>query len=131
MYRDSNRVRDAIQQSLNIPAIRALQRVGITTVRKYAVRAGFTFLGGNTKMLDQAGLAGALGTVEVRPLDMTATFGAFGNGGKVTKPRYILKVAVPTARSSTRPASPSRRRCGSRPPPTSWPTSSPATRTAP
>ncbi len=95
VYRGLIQVREAIQQSLNIPAIRALQRVGIATVRKYAVKAGFTFLGGNTKMLDQAGLAGALGTVEVRPLDMTAAFGAFGNGGKVTKPRYILKVLGP------------------------------------
>ncbi len=95
VYRGLIQVREAIQQSLNIPAIRALQRVGIATVRKYAVKAGFTFLGGNTRMLDQAGLAGALGTVEVRPLDMTAAFGAFGNGGKVTKPRYILKVLGP------------------------------------
>jgi penicillin-binding protein 1A len=91
-YKGLIRVRDALQQSLNIPAIRALQRVGSSTVRKYAVRAGFTFLNGNNRMLDQANLAGALGTVEVRPLDMTAAFGAFGNGGKVTKPRYILKV---------------------------------------
>jgi membrane peptidoglycan carboxypeptidase len=59
------------------------------------VKAGFTFLGGNTRMLDEANLAGALGTVEVRPLDMTAAFGAFGNGGKVTQPRYILKVLGP------------------------------------
>ena len=95
VYRGLIRVRDAIQQSLNIPAIRALQRVGIATVRRYAVKAGFTFLNGNNKMLDEAGLAGALGTVEVRPLDMTAAFGAFGNGGKVTQPRYILKVVGP------------------------------------
>lgn len=94
-YRGLIRVREAIQQSLNIPAIRALQRVGITTVRRYAVKAGFTFLNGNNRMLDEAGLAGALGTVEVRPLDMTSAFGAFGNGGKVTKPRYILKVVGP------------------------------------
>ena len=96
VYRGYIQVRDAIQQSLNIPAIRALQEVGITTVRKYAVKAGFSFLDdyGN-KALDLAGLAGALGTVEVRPLDMTAAFGAFGNGGKVTKPRYILKVLGP------------------------------------
>ena len=59
------------------------------------MKAGFTFLGGNDRMLDQANLAGALGTVEVRPLDMTTAFGAFGNGGKVTKPRYILKVEAP------------------------------------
>ena len=94
-YRGLVSVRQAIQQSLNIPAIRALQRTGVSTVRKYAVKAGFTFLGGNDKMLDQANLAGALGTVEVRPIDMTTAFGAFGNGGKVTKPRYILKVVAP------------------------------------
>jgi penicillin-binding protein 1A len=94
-YRGLIRVREAIQQSLNIPAIRALQQTGITAVRRYAVKAGFTFLGNNRKMLDQAGLAGALGTVEVRPLDMTAAFGAFGNGGKVTEPRYILRVEAP------------------------------------
>jgi penicillin-binding protein 1A len=93
-YRGLIPVRKALQLSLNIPAIRALQRTGITTVRKYAVKAGFTFLE-DDKMLDRAGLAGALGTVEVRPLDMTAAFGAFGNNGKVTKPRYILRVESP------------------------------------
>ena len=92
-YQGYIRVRDAIQQSLNIPAIRALQATGIVPVRRYALKAGYTFLPkyGN-RALDVAGLAGALGTVEVRPLDMTAAFGAFGNGGKVTQPRYIQKV---------------------------------------
>ena len=94
-YRGLIPVRTALQQSLNIPAIRALQRVGAATVRKYAVKAGFQFLAGNNRMLDEASLAGALGTVEVRPLDMTAAFGAFGNNGKVTKPRHILKVLGP------------------------------------
>ncbi len=94
-YRGPIKVRDAIQQSLNVPAIRALQRVGIANVRRYAVKAGFSFLGGNDKMLDEASLAGALGTVEVRPLDMTSAFGAFGNSGKVTQPRYVLKVVAP------------------------------------
>lgn len=84
-------VREALQYSLNIPAIRALHRTGVKTVRKYAVKAGFSFINGD-KMLDQAGLAGAIGTVEVRPVDMVAAFGAFGNGGTVTQPRHILKV---------------------------------------
>ncbi|MFV2064043.1 MAG: transglycosylase domain-containing protein [Chloroflexota bacterium] len=85
-------VRQALQQSYNIPAIRALHRTGIKEVRQRAVKAGMTFLNGNKKALDQAGLAGAIGTVEVKPVDMVATFGAFANGGKVTRPRYILKV---------------------------------------
>ncbi len=87
-------VREALQYSLNIPAIRALDRTGIRTVRKYAMKAGFSFINGD-RMLDEAGLAGAIGTVEVRPVDMVAAFGAFGNGGKVTQPRYILKVEDP------------------------------------
>jgi membrane peptidoglycan carboxypeptidase len=87
-------VREALQYSLNIPAIRALDRTGIRTVRKYAVRAGFSFINGD-HMLDEAGLAGAIGTVEVRPVDMVAAMAAFGNAGKVTQPRHILKVEDP------------------------------------
>ena len=89
-------VRDALQQSLNVPAIRALDRTGIKTVRKYAVKAGYEFLPdfGN-RALDVAGLAGAIGTVEVRPLDHAKAFGAFGNNGKVTEPRYILSITGP------------------------------------
>ena len=92
-------VRDALQQSLNVPAIRALHRTGIKTVRKYAVKAGYEFIpepfGFGNKALDAAGLAGAIGTVEVRPLDMVKAFGAFGNQGKVTEPRYILSIEGP------------------------------------
>ena len=92
-------VRDALQQSLNVPAIRALHRTGVKTVRKYAVKAGYEFLpepvGFGNKALDVAGLAGAIGTVEVRPLDMVKAFGAFGNNGKVTRPRYVLEIKGP------------------------------------
>jgi membrane peptidoglycan carboxypeptidase len=84
-------LRKALQYSLNLPAIRALHRVGPATVAKYARRAGFTFING-PKHLEQAGLAGAIGTVEVRLIDLLAAYGAFGNGGVVNSPRYILKV---------------------------------------
>jgi membrane peptidoglycan carboxypeptidase len=92
-------VRDALQQSLNVPAIRALHKTGVKTVRKYAVKAGYQFIpepyGFGNKALDVAGLAGAIGTVEVRPLDMVKAFGAFGNNGKVTRPRYVLEIKGP------------------------------------
>ena len=89
-------VRDALQQSLNVPAIRALAETGVKTVRKYAVQGGYEFLPtfGN-KALDVAGLAGAIGTVEVRPLDHVAMFGSFGNNGRVTQPRYVLEIEGP------------------------------------
>lgn len=85
------RVREALHYSLNIPAIRAMDRVGPTAVAQASQRAGLTFLGGPDS-LERAGLAGAIGTVELKMLELTATFGAFGNGGVVTQPRMILKV---------------------------------------
>ena len=84
-------VRKALQYSLNIPAIRALHRTGVKTVRRYANKAGLSYLRG-PRHLDEAGLAGGIGTVEVRLIDLVAAYGAFGNGGKVTRPRHILRV---------------------------------------
>ncbi len=84
-------VRRALQYSLNIPAIRALQRVGNERVANTAEKMGIRFFGGRTAFL-QSGLAGALGTVEVRPLDLTAAYGTIANGGVHIPPRMILDV---------------------------------------
>jgi len=84
-------VRKALQYSLNIPAIRALQRVGNSQVDKTAEALGLRFTGGRTGYL-QSGLAGALGTVEVRPLDLTSAFGGLADGGVHVPPRMILEI---------------------------------------
>ncbi len=84
-------VRDALQYSLNIPAIRALERVGSERVADTAAAMGIRFAGGRDAFL-QAGLAGALGTVEVRPLDLTSAYGTIANGGVHVPPRMILEV---------------------------------------
>jgi membrane peptidoglycan carboxypeptidase len=84
-------VRKALQYSLNVPAIRALNRVGNEVVAARAENFGIRFTGG-TKGFLQAGLAGAIGTVEVRPIDLTSAFGALGNGGIRVPPRMILEV---------------------------------------
>lgn len=84
-------VRKALQYSLNVPAIRALHRVGSEAVADRAAKFGIRFTGGRKAFL-QAGLAGALGTVEVRPLDLTSAFGALGNGGARLPPRMILEI---------------------------------------
>ena len=84
-------VRDALQMSLNIPAIRALERVGSAAVADTADKLGIAFAGGRKAFLD-AGLAGAIGTVEVSPLDLTSAFGALGNDGVHVPPRLILEI---------------------------------------
>lgn len=84
-------VRDALQYSLNIPAIRALHRVGNETVADQAEALGLQFAGGRGAFL-RAGLAGAIGTVEVRPLDLTNAYATLANGGVRNAPRMILEV---------------------------------------
>ncbi len=84
-------VRQALQMSLNIPAIRALQRVGNAAVADQAAKMGLSFLGGKPAFM-AAGLAGALGTVEVRPLDLVAAYGTIANGGVHEPTRMILEI---------------------------------------
>jgi membrane peptidoglycan carboxypeptidase len=88
-------VRQALQFSLNIPAIRALQRVGSQAVASRAKTLGIKFAGGS-KAFMQAGLAGAIGTVEVRPIDLTGAYGALANGGKLAPHRLVLEIDGPT-----------------------------------
>jgi membrane peptidoglycan carboxypeptidase len=91
-------VRRALQYSLNIPAIRALHRVGSKRVAETAGKMGIRFAGGRKAFL-QAGLAGALGTVEVRPLDLTSAYGTIANGGVHVPPRMVLEVRAPDGRT--------------------------------
>ena len=84
-------VRRALQYSLNIPAIRALHRVGNERVADTAEAMGIRFTGGRKAFL-QAGLAGALGTVEVRPIDLTSAYGTIANGGVRVPPRMVLEI---------------------------------------
>jgi membrane peptidoglycan carboxypeptidase len=90
-------VRSALQQSLNLPAIRALQRVGSPAVADVAAKLGINFPAGPQSFL-QAGLAGAIGTVETRPIDLTSAFGGLANGGVHVPTRMILSITGPDGR---------------------------------
>jgi penicillin-binding protein 1A len=91
-------VRNALQMSLNIPAIRAYQRVGGPAVADMAAAMGLRFQGGRDALL-QAGLAAAIGTVEVRPLDLVSAYGTIANGGVSVPPRMILSIAGPDGKA--------------------------------
>ena len=88
------RARQALQLSLNLPAIRALERVGNEPTADVAQGLGLRFLNGR-KAFMQSGLAGAIGTVETRPLDLTAAFGSIGNGGVHVPTRMVLSIERP------------------------------------
>ena len=92
------RVRQALQQSLNLPAIRALERVGNDAVADTADRMDLSFLNGRKAFL-QSGLAGAIGTVETKPIELTSAFGSFPNGGVHVPTRMILSITGPNGQS--------------------------------
>ncbi len=90
-------VRKALQYSLNVPAIRAIEQVGNGPVADRSAKFGIGFQGGKTTYL-QSGLAGAIGTVEVRPIDLARAYGALANGGALVPEQMILKVIGPNGK---------------------------------
>lgn len=80
--------RDALGGSLNVPAVKALDHVGIKNMLSLAGRMGLTTLSD----ADRYGLALTLGGGEVRLVDLTSAFGVFANQGVRAAPVAILKV---------------------------------------
>ncbi|MBA2299986.1 MAG: transglycosylase domain-containing protein, partial [Chloroflexi bacterium] len=82
------RLRQALQFSLNIPAVRAM---AVNTPDHVFARAkdfGMTFQRETT----DAGLALALGVAETRPIDLVSAYATLANGGRRIPPTTILAV---------------------------------------
>ena len=81
------RVRNALQFSLNIPAVKAMALNGTDHVFAKAKEFGMVFQGERT-----ADLALALGVQEVRPVDFVSAYGTLANGGKAVRHTTILTI---------------------------------------
>ena len=81
-------MRNALAQSLNIPAVKTLYLAGLKDTLKFMADMGLTTLNDP----DRYGLTLVLGGGEVRLLDMTHAYGVFANGGLKAEPRSILRV---------------------------------------
>ena len=81
-------IREALASSFNIPAVVALQHVGIQPMVTLASNAGLTTLVGNTNV----DLSITLGGGEIRLLDLAQAYSIFPNGGYRVDPVFILKV---------------------------------------
>lgn len=77
-FRGDVTVRNALDWSLNIPAIKVMQQVGIDKTVETARKMGLTSI--DTK--NDYGLSLALGAAEVTPLQMTNAYAAYANKGK-------------------------------------------------
>lgn len=81
-------MRNALAQSLNIPAVKTLYLAGLQDTLKFAADMGLTTLNDP----DRYGLTLVLGGGEVRLYDMTYAYGVFANGGLKAEPRTVLKI---------------------------------------
>lgn len=87
-FRDKVLVRFALANSLNIPALHVMERVGIPDTIDFAEQLGITSL----KSPRDYGLSLALGAAEVPLIEMAQAFGTFANGGKRVTPTTILEI---------------------------------------
>jgi 1A family penicillin-binding protein len=84
-------MRNALAQSLNIPAVKTLYLAGTKDTLKLAADMGLTTLTDP----ERYGLTLVLGGGEVKLLDMTHAYGVFANEGVKAEPRSILKIEDP------------------------------------
>ena len=84
-FRGPVTLRYALQQSVNIPAIKLLRKVGTSLVASYARRMGIRSPIGQNLSL-------ALGSSEVSLLDLTSAYGVLADRGVRNEPVFILKL---------------------------------------
>jgi len=85
-------LRYALGNSLNIPAVKLMQLVGVKEVLETAYKMGFGSLEPTRANVNRFGLSLALGGGEVRLIDMVSAYSSFANTGLKVEPISILKV---------------------------------------
>ncbi len=83
------RLRDALANSYNIPAVYLLRAVGVPGLLEIAQRFGVQSLGDDAS---RYGLSLTLGGGELTPLELTAAYAVFANGGHRITPHLITRV---------------------------------------
>ncbi|MEG2711426.1 MAG: PBP1A family penicillin-binding protein [Clostridia bacterium] len=83
-------VRKAVEQSMNIPAVKAVQSVGIDYSYKFLKNFGFKSIVPEDKYYPSLALGGL--THGVTTYEMAAAYGAIANGGIYMKPKVFTKI---------------------------------------
>jgi penicillin-binding protein 1A len=101
--RDPLRLREALAQSVNVAAVRVLHDVGPSNVVAWAEALGI-----QSPM--KADLSLALGSYEVRPLELAGAYATFAAGGVYEEPQIVLRIVAPDGRELGVPPPPPARR---------------------
>lgn len=87
-FRGPMNLRDALAQSINVPAVKLFYLAGLKDSLKVSEDMGISTLSD----IDRYGLTLVIGGGEVTLLDITGAYGVFANNGTKNKPVGILKV---------------------------------------
>lgn len=82
--------REALGRSLNIPALKTLQAVGLDNSKQFANKLGISFTNNNT-IVESSSIGGG---VEVSTLELAGAYSAFGNSGIYNKPHSVKKIVL-------------------------------------
>lgn len=88
-------LREAVEQSLNVPAVKVFNKIGIQTGIEYAMKLGIKSLVTDAALpRNDLHLPTAVGGITrgVSPLEMAVAYSTFANGGIRVEPVSILKV---------------------------------------
>lgn len=88
-WRGKVTLREALGNSLNVPAIHVLEHVGIPDALNFMHSLGITSLGDDPS---RYGLSLTLGAGEVKMVDLATAYGVFANQGKSVNPVAIKQV---------------------------------------
>lgn len=87
-FRGKVLVRRALVNSLNIPTVEVLHKIGLNRVINFARKLGFSTLKDPTNY----GLSFALGAAEVKLVELTHAYSAFANRGELPDQALILSI---------------------------------------
>lgn len=90
VYRGAVTLRQALDQSLNVPSVKTLYLAGVEDTISLAERMGITTLGDRSRF----GLSLVLGGAEVRLVDLVSAYGVFANEGVRNPWAFIKKVEL-------------------------------------
>ncbi|MFC9445636.1 PBP1A family penicillin-binding protein [Bacillus cereus] len=85
-YKGDVSLREALKKSLNIPALKTAQTVGLNKSQAFAEGLGMTFKEG--KVYEST----AIGSNDSSPLEVAGAYATFGNDGNYNKPHFVKEV---------------------------------------
>ncbi|MBE7118901.1 PBP1A family penicillin-binding protein [Bacillus cereus] len=88
-YKGDVSLREALKKSLNIPALKTAQAVGLNKSQEFAENLGMTFKEG--KVYEST----AIGSNDSSPLELAGAYATFGNDGVYNKPHFVKEVIFP------------------------------------